>query len=334
MKKIFALFMCLLLIGCGNDAVDNEKENMEASNNKEPEKKLQIVDLESKTRPIAVMVNNIGVAQPLQSGLNDAYLVYEMITEGGITRLLAVFKDQDTSRIGSIRSSRHYYLDYALENDAVYVHYGWSEQAESDISKFGVNNINGMINSHPFWRDNTLNVSSEHTVFASIEKIKETMETKGYRNTTDKDLLLNYSVDEVDLSSKEGVIKADNVSIKYSNYQTTSYKYDETKKLYVRYSNGEVRKDYVTKEEFTAKNIITYKVENYSMDSYGRQELNNIGKGEGYFITNGYAIPITWEKSSETSQTVYKYLDGKEITVNDGNTYIQIQPSNQKLEIS
>ena len=70
------------------------------------------------------------------------------------------------------------------------------------------------------------------------------------------------------------------------------------------------------------------------MDSYGRQEIENIGRGEGYLISNGYAVPITWEKDAPSRQTVYKFLNGEEITVNDGNTYIQIQPENKNIEIS
>jgi hypothetical protein len=37
--------------------------------------------------------------------------------------------------MGPIRSARHYFLDYALESDAIFVHYGWSPQAEKDITK-------------------------------------------------------------------------------------------------------------------------------------------------------------------------------------------------------
>ena len=70
------------------------------------------------------------------------------------------------------------------------------------------------------------------------------------------------------------------------------------------------------------------------MDSKGRQEIDNIGSGKGYFISNGFAVPITWEKSSPSKQTIYKYLNGQEITVNDGNTYIQIQPKNKIIEIN
>ena len=89
--------------------------------------------------------------------------------------------------------------------------------------------------------------------------------------------------------------------------------------------------------QYTAKNIITYKVHNYTLnDGYsgGRQDLNNIGSGEGYFISEGYAIPITWEKSSRSSQTIYKVkATGKELVVNDGNTFIQIQPDKETLTI-
>ena len=52
-------------------------------------KKLQIVDEDSKSRPYAVMINNNHSAWP-QCGIQDAYLVYEIIAEGGITRMMAL----------------------------------------------------------------------------------------------------------------------------------------------------------------------------------------------------------------------------------------------------
>ena len=70
------------------------------------EKKLTIIDEESNSRNIAVMYNNISTVWGYQAGLQDAYLVYEIIVEGGYTRLMAIFKDKETTRIGSVRSSR------------------------------------------------------------------------------------------------------------------------------------------------------------------------------------------------------------------------------------
>lgn len=333
-KKILSSLICLTLLislcGCGKKV----EEQGDVEQTKEPEKQLKIVNLKSKTRPYAVMINNNHAAWP-QAGIQDAYIVYEIVVEGGITRMMALYKDADTAKIGSIRSSRHYFLDYALENDAIYVHFGWSPKAQSDISTLKINNINGLYDTC-FWRDKTLKRAYEHTAFTNIEKLKETTKKKGYRTETDKDLLLNYSVDELELSTKEGAIPANNVTIKYSNYHTTSYEYDSENKVYKRTMSRVPNTDLDSGVQYTAKNIITYKVEDTALvdtENKGRRDLKNIGSGEGYYITDGYAVPITWEKTSRSAQTIYKYKDGSEIVVNDGNTFIQIQPLNQALTI-
>lgn len=295
-----------------------------------PVKKLNVVNPESNSRNVAVMVNNIKNVWGYQSGLQDAYIVYEIIAEGGISRLMALFKDKAPERIGSIRSSRIYYLDYALENDAIYVHIGGSKEALSDIKKLGINDLQSEVT----WRERNHGLAYEHTAFASMEKIQNKIKSRGFRNTTTRKLLLNYSIDEVDLSSLDGSIVANDIYIQYSGSKSTSFKYDAENKVYLRSQNDNPHIDYVTKKQYTVKNIITYQVTNKSYDSYGRQTLSNIGTGSGYYITDGYAVPITWEKKTRDGQTVYKYLNGEEINVNDGNTHIQIQPTGRTLTIS
>lgn len=293
--------------------------------------KVDIIDLESNTRSIAVMINNLNAARPYQSGLQDAYIVYECIVEGGITRMMAVFKDKNVSRIGTVRSARPYYLDYALENDAIYVHFGWSYHAKDDMSVLGVNNINFLYDSGA-WREN-LPVAREHTAFTSTDNILSTVSKKGYRTTTTQKTLLNYNVEDVNLSVYDNAVVANNISIPYSYYMTSSYAYDAENKYYKRYANGVAHTDYVTKEQFHFKNIIVINVTNYTL-SGAYQGLKNVGTGTGYYITNGYAVPITYEKTARASQTVYKLLDGTELNVSDGNTFIQIQPTNQTTTIS
>ncbi len=330
-RKILLLII-LILLGIGGYYFYTNNKELPKQIEKKIVKKLKIVDENSKTRPIAVMINNNHQAWP-HAGLDDAYITYEIIAEGGITRIMAVFKDKDTAKIGSVRSSRPYYLDYALENDAIYVHYGWSEDAKSDISSLGVDNINGMTDTNTFWRDTSLKKASEHTAFTSMEKIKATAKEKGYDRDTNKKLLLNYSIDEINIDKKEEAQKADKIYIKYSYYTDSSYEYDKENKVYLRSMSGTPHTDAITGKQYAYKNIIITPIENYAYDSYGRQKLNNIGSGEGYFITNGYAVPITWEKENRSSQTIYKYKDGKEIKVNDGNTFIQIQPKGEVLNI-
>ena len=296
-------------------------------------KKLNIVNEESKSRPYAIMINNVEGARKLQSGLQDAYMVYELMVEGGITRYLALFLDQTTERIGSIRSARHYYLDYALENDAIYVHHGYSPQAREDWSKLGVDRIE-VNESTTGWRDKSASKTYEFTLFTNIEKLGKGLRSK--RTERNKDLLLNYSVDNIDISQMEGAIPANKVDIKYSSNTTTNYKYDTDNNIYLRSVNNKSQNDYVTGKQLTVKNIIVYKVKysNIQGDDKGRQTIDNVGNGTGYYISNGYAVPITWKKDSRSSATIYKYNNGKEIQVNDGNTFIQIMPDNQTLAIS
>lgn len=305
-----------------------------AEENKE-EPQVQIVDVNSKTRPYAVMINNNHAAWP-QCGLQDAYLVYEIVAEGGITRMMALYKDEYPTKVGSVRSARHYFIDYAEENDAIFVHWGGSPQAYSTISK-GINDIDGIaLEGTVFFRDRSLNRAYEHTGFVDLEKAKTYAEEKGFTRDTDKDLLLNYSAEEIDLSTNVQASSANEVELEYSYYHTTSYEYDSENKVYKRAMSGKANVDLETGEQYTAKNIIIYKVDNYTIndgENKGRQELKNIGSGSGYYISNGYSVPITWEKTSHSGQTVYKYENGEEITVNDGNTFIQILPLDGEITI-
>jgi len=316
-----------------NQTVGNNAENNQQNEEQPPiiveEKEVEI--FQGNDRPIAVMIDNQQGAWP-QAGLNKAYVVYEIVAEGGITRLMALFKGQDLNKIGPIRSSRHYYLDYALEHDAIYVHYGWSPQAESDIKSLAVNNINGLVESSSnFWR--VKDKSAPHNVVSTTQKILGIAQRKGYRTTSEAESVLNYITNEVTL---EQGLNATNITIPHSNYQTVEYKYNEETKRYTRYARNKLQTEWDTGEEVTTKNVIITFADNYTLqdgEEKGRQGILNIGELKGYYITNGKAIEITCIKNTRTSQTIYKDINGNEIEVNDGNTFIHICPTNAGVKI-
>lgn len=324
-----------------------------------PEKEVQI--FKGQDRAIAVMIDNHSGAWP-QANLEKAYIVYEIVVEGGETRLMAVFKGQDLEKIGPVRSSRHYFLDYALENDAIYVHHGWSPQAQSDIPKLGVNNINGIQESSKDF-SRVKDKSAPHNMFTSTASIIKIAERKGYETTSSKDSILNYVAYEFDLGDKyevkvpktevaentnveagnvqevvEGTVAtlAMSVTIPHSKLQTVKYEYNEETKRYTRYARNKLQTDYVTGEPVTTKNIIITMCDNYTLtdsENKGRQGLKNIGTFDGYYITNGKAIQIKCTKTDRNEQTVYKDLEGNEIDVNDGNTFINICPTDANIVI-
>lgn len=322
-----SLLITYLILLSGNNT---KKATPQPTTVLEEKKKLTIYDEKSNNRPIAFMIdNNIGDAK--HAGLQESYLNYEIIVEGGLTRIMSIYKDRDVKLIGPIRSARHYFLDYAVESDAIYSHYGFSPQTPKDIKELKVDNIDGTTDSEPYRRDEKS--KSPHNVFTNISYISNYLEKKNYSDETTNWKLLNISSDEVNIKDSNSENSASNVSMTYSENEYRSYSYDESNKYYLRSQNGEPHLDRLSGNQLHYKNIIIMKVENSLIDSYGRQTLKTTGQGTGYLITNGYYKKINWSKQTRISKTDYTYEDGSEIKINDGNTFIQIVPIESKITI-
>jgi hypothetical protein len=339
-KKIIYIFIILIVISLALGYIYYDKylkpnkisndiqeqgtnKSEEVTQEVKEEKKLKIYT--GYDRPIAVMIDNEKPAWP-HSGLQDAYMIYEMIIEGGETRMMALFKNQTTDKIGPIRSARHYFVHYAMENNAIFAHFGWSPKAQTTIQTYNVNNINGIYDTY-FWRVG----GGYHNAFSSIEKIKQMANSKKYLDSANDKPIYKYSVDEINL---EQGIKISGLKIKYSELHNVSYKYDENEKIFYRSMRGIVDKDRETGKQYYAKNIIIMYVKNYNLpdiETKGRQELENIGTGKGYYITDGKYINITWKKESAKSRTLWLDSNNEEIILNDGITYVQLAPSDYEV---
>ena len=329
--KILIIILVILIIAAGGVLaykIVNDKEDTETAATEEnnvltatvEEKKVQI--FQGNDRPIAVMIDNHSGAWP-QAGLQQAYMVYEIIVEGGETRLMALFKGADVEKIGPVRSARHYFIDYAMENDAIYTHFGQSPQAQSDIKKFSIDDINGIAeDGTTFWR--VKDKSAPHNAVTSTEKLLKSAQSKKYKTTSDEESVLNYVTDEVNLENGQDAIS---VTIPHSDLQTVKYVYNEETKLYERYARNKRQTDWTTGDAVTTKNIIITFCDNYTLsdsENKGRQGLRNIGTFDGYYITNGKAIKIKCIKNARDEKTTYQDLEGNEIKVNDGNTFVNI----------
>ena len=294
------------------------------------EKEVQIFN--GNDRPIAVMIDNHDDAWP-QAGLQRAYMVYEIIVEGGETRLMALFKGaDDVEKIGPVRSARHYFIDYAMENDAIYTHFGESPQASSDIKKYSIDEIDGISeDGTTFWR--VKDKVAPHNAVTSMENLIQSAKNKKYKMTSNEESVLNYVTDEVNLEDGQGAVS---VTIPHSQLQTVSYEYDEENKVYERFARKEAQVDWDTDEPITVKNIIITFCDNYTLsdtENKGRQGLKNVGTFDGYYITNGKAIKIKCIKNARDEKTIYQDLNGNEIDVNDGNTFVHICPTDADVEI-
>ena len=125
----------------------------------------------------------------------------------------------------------------------------------------------------------------------------------------------------------------------YSGSYKLKYTYNSETKRYERYYNDKKHKDYLSSKVFDTKNIIIAfvkvgKVKDYK-DAAGTNYLDMTvtGSGDGWYITNGYAKKIKWTKNSKTEKTIYRYTDGTEISINDGNTYVNFFNKSKSIKI-
>lgn len=87
--------------------------------------------------PALVQVENSSDARP-QWGLQHATVVYEYVTEGGITRFSALYSTPPSGRIGPVRSARRVTLRLATVYGAVIVYSGASTPVQKAIDASGL----------------------------------------------------------------------------------------------------------------------------------------------------------------------------------------------------
>jgi hypothetical protein len=256
-----------------------------------------------------------------------------------MSRSVALFKDKTTAQIGTVRSARQYHPYFAQENDAIFVHWGTNHPAADVLSSIKINHIDANSHGGPFFRKNPYKLATEHTRYTSIPKLKAFATNKKWRLTTTVKPPLKYSYENVDLSAMSGSKNASTVELNYSGSYKLKYTYNSSTGRYERHYNGKDHKDYLSGAKFDTKNIVIEFVSIGTVKGYkdtagtNYLDMTVTGSGKGWYITNGKAVEITWTKSSKSEQTVYKYADGTEVKINDGNTYVNFFNKSKSVTI-
>lgn len=347
---ILAVFMLISVAACGKEPVEIPEETGKETEfepigetNIELEEILPehinpltgmeaTYDVDGK-RPIAVMLNNIYQALP-QVGISDADVLFECLAEGGITRLMGVFSEYNNlGIIGSVRSSRPYYLDFAQMFDAVYCHAGGSEDAYSQIASRGINNIDG-VRGDPlgvYYRDQERmqTMSYEHTMMTTGQGIIDTIAHCNFRTELREDFKYPFEFCEYGASVQVGTNDANHVYLPISNYQTVDYVYDSEAKEYLRYQyNGNKHIDGENGVQLSFKNIIIMFCDTAPYDTYGRLRVTTTGSGSGYVVSEGKYKAITWSRQSiDGNLTLTDSETGENLVINRGKTFINVCPT-------
>lgn len=280
-------------------------------------------------KPVAVMINNISLAQGVQTGVGEADMVFETLAEGGISRLMAVYSDiSKVDQIGSVRSARISYAQLAAGFDAYYIHCGADNKycSSSYRKSLGVESLDLGSNASSAGKRISNGLATEHTLYTFGESVEKLIKDK-------KNKIKNSAKDVYKFNDEASPEKfensAKNIAVKLSTVQTTHLRYNTEDRKYVRGNSSSNLLDYKSgkKEEF--KNVLVLFTEIHNL-SDGYHVQTEFGSGTGYYFSEGSYKPIKWEKKSETAPLKYFNEDGSDLKLNAGNSYICLTDTDNK----
>jgi hypothetical protein len=265
---------------------------------------------------VGVMIENSPAARP-QSGLDQAGVVYEAIAEAGITRFLALYQENSPGVLGPVRSSRPYYLDWAMAFDASYAHVGGSPDALQRIKDIGVRDLDQFFNPGPYHRISTR--YAPHNMYTSLEGLRNLAISKGW-STSKFTPFVRKAKEE---PSKAPTAKSINIGISGADYNV-HYDYDPASNSYKRSEGGEVHIDNETKAQLSPKVVITLAMPYSLMDDGYHSQYQTQGSGNMLMFQDGVVTQGTWSKAAPQDPFIVKDGAGADMKLNPGQTWITV----------
>ncbi|MBR3469636.1 MAG: DUF3048 domain-containing protein [Lachnospiraceae bacterium] len=330
------------------------------------------IDKELKDqRPVAIMVDNEILTYP-HYGINQADVVYEIMNStanGRITRFMCIVKDYaQIERFGGVRSIRPTNFLVGFPYEAIFCHDGGPFYINDYVAKKYCNHFSGIFgrftrpsSERPSWATSYAGktYASEFTEFVTYENYKNPDTGKSYTglksalekasfskeySSSYKGTGFNFLEDEeTDLSDIKGVKTATEVSLPFP-HNSPGLKYNKETKTYDLYQYGNAHTDAADDDNVTTfKNVLLLSCSFSQLDEHGYMIYNyynyysgNKTKGDGFYLTNGNAIPIKWTKSNKDDEPAHYYdaKSGEELVMNAGKIYISLVPSDSWSKVT
>ena len=275
-------------------------------------------------------------------------MVYETVAEGGITRFMGIYYcNLKEVQVGPVRSARTYFLDWLGEYDALYAHVGGANtpgpaDALGQIIKYDVKDLNQFSIGFPvFWRDYQRlghPVATEHTMYSTTKKLWEIGVKRGWTATDSAGIKWDENFVPWKFKDDQGGGTVAKIKVPFWESQPgydVEWNYDATTNTYKRKNGGENHIDLDNKLQLSPKVVvIQFERESNANDGYpGNVHLlyKTTGTGKALIFQDGKTTEGQWSKVSRTKRTKYTDSNGKEITFNKGQIWIQTVPEGSKV---
>lgn len=283
-------------------------------------------------RPLAIKISN---APPQwvrpQSGLNDADLVFEHITEAGITRFTMIIYGKTPPDVGPIRSARLIDLELPAMYDAALVYSGSSDGVRQRLlnSDFRPRILFG---SEPGYYRTGADKPYEHTLYATPATLWDHLAEKGQNVRPVFNTNMAFSSE-----TPAGGESANEITIDY-RWTNILWRYDVESGRYLRWADGEIHSDGNTDEQVSSANVVVIFANHIEDQTICEQITNGVctalsvqpqifGTGPAIIFRDGQRYTVTWQRIGRYDMFTFVDANGQPLPLQIGNSWMQVIPT-------
>jgi hypothetical protein len=295
-------------------------------------------------KPLLIKIDNAPAARP-HYGITQADMVFEIIVEGGVTRLAAVFHAQDPATIGSVRSARLVDRSLTPMIRGALVYSGTSAYAWDLISRdAGQGKYVELSADHAQGYYRVTFRAAPYNLFTSAASQRQNLKQLGAETSKDipKWAFLVSQDHPATIAGMTGAAPATEISIPYrADTSAVSYQYDAATKTYARFQNAAGRAvrdvDAVTSKPVAATDVVIIQTEIWDVpdivDASGAlsNDMRMTGTGPASVFRDGLRQDGTWSRKDDMSAFVFKNAAGEQILLSPGQPWIHVVPNEMKV---
>lgn len=299
----------------------------------------RMLDGTKSYQPVIVSIENAAAARP-QTGLMNADIVYEFLVESNITRFQALFSDDVPSYVGPVRSARYYFIDLQQEWNGMYAHVGYVSLS-GKYARSWSNCAIHISGGEWFYRIQKDGLAEEHTMYLRLQDLIAD-EYGDHVPSREERFLFGENV------VYENAQRVNRVEVPFTNRTDVYYTYDAATGRMLRFQDG---KEFMTRtptedgkytsDQIAVNNLIIQHCE-YGLvpasaqpgENKGRRSVELTGTGKCEYIVNGQLLSGTWERATLDDFTHYYLDDGTLVTLETGNTWIEVIPTSAEIKVS
>lgn len=295
-------------------------------------------------KPLVIKIDNAPAARP-HYGITQADMVFEIIVEGGVTRLAAVFHGQDPATIGGVRSARLVDRSLTPMVRGALVYSGTSAYAWSLISRdadqgkyieLSADHAQGYfrVNFRP----------APYNLFTSAANQRQNLKQLGAETANDipKWGFLVSQDHPAMLAGMTGGAPATEITVPYrADTSAVSYQYDAATKTYARFQNAAGKAvrdvDALTNKPVAATDVVIIQTEIWDVpdivDAAGSlsNDMRMTGTGLATVFRDGLRQDGTWSRKDDLSPFAFKNAAGEQILLSPGQPWIHVVPNDWKV---